>query len=390
VLVVWARLLASPVVAAALVGSMVLAACASTPSSDAPPISARRIVPADEAAADGTFVVGAALAQRGVLAAEEDVVLTALRAAVAYRNAQGGVGGRAVELRVGDTASSILDATRVVNDLADAGADVIFVGCDVDIAATAARVARRNARLAVSSCASDDTFGTDTAGSFAFDFAPLASAHADALVQRLITSGATTAVTVSDLVPYESTGACQRFGSRYRARGGTVVAEVELATDDDPAATAQRIARVGSAAVLVSCLGRAHVAPVLDAVRTARIGTPIVALGGADSPPWPGGRVDGITFVTTASLWPPDPALAPLVAAGATSGPALHTFLALDVLAQAVVRAPDGRAGSVAEVLRTVTFTTAIGAVRFDARQRAQGAPIVFARTTGDRAELVR
>ena len=376
--------------AVAIAAAVVLAACASTPTIDAPAVTAHRVVAPDQAAADGTFVIGAVLAAHGVLAPEESVVLTALRAAVAHQNAGAGIGGRDIELLVGDTASSIVEAARVANQFADAGADVLFVGCDVDIASTVARVARRASRVAVSSCAADDAFGTDTASNVAFSFAPSALGHADALARRLVAGRSTSAVTLSDLVPYESTGACRRFGARYRERGGTVVAEIEIGVAESAATIAARVARVAASSVLVSCLGRAHVGPILEAVRSAGFKSPIVAIGEADAPPWPGGRVDGVTFVTTANLWPADPGLAPLVAAGAVSGPALHTFITIDVLAQAAAAASDARSASIIEKLRGTTFATVIGPLRFDTRQRAVDVPIVFARTAGGGAENSR
>ena len=366
-------------------------ACSADPQAEAPPAgAARRVVPAEVAASDGVFVIGAVLASSGVLAAQETLVLEALRAAVAMQNAAGGIGGYPIDLLVRDTASSIVDAARVANELADAGADVMFVGCDVDVAATAARIARRTQRFAVSSCASDDAFGIETAGSVAFDFAPIRSTLVDALAKRVVASGASTAVTLSNLVPYESTGACQDFAARYRALGGIVLAEVEIVGDEDPAGTADRIARVGSSAVLVSCLDRASVGPVLAAVRDAGSKVPMVAVGGADAPAWPGAQVDGVTFATNASLWPPSPELAVFVAAGATSGPALSTFVVVRVLADAVAAAPDQRAQSLIEVLRSTTFATPAGNLNFDQRQRVQGWPVVFARTRGVSAEQVR
>lgn len=352
--------------------------------------AARRVVSAEVAASNGVFVIGAVLASSGVLAAQETLVLEALRAAVAMQNEAGGIGGHPVSLLVRDTASSVVDAARVANELADAGADVLFVGCDVDVAATAARIARRSERFAVSSCASDDAFAIETASNVSFDFAPMRSALVDALAKRVIASGALTAVTVSNLVPYESTGACQDFAARYRALGGSVIAEVEIDGDDAPAVTADRIARVGSSAVLVSCLDRSIVGPVLAAVRDTGSMVPMVAVGGADAPAWPGAQVDGVTFATNASLWPPAPELAAFVAAGATSGPALSTFVAVRVLADAVAAAPDQHAQSLIKVLRRTKFATPAGNLDFDQRQRVQGWPVVFARTRGESAEQVR
>ena len=375
--------------AVAVVATLALSACSAEPAAEVPAVAARRVIPAEQAANDGTFVIGAVLAQTGVLAPQETVVLDALQRAVAMQNAAGGIGGQPVELLVRDTASSIVDAARVANELADAGADVLFVGCDIDVAATAARIARRTQRFAVSSCASDDGFAVDTASNVAFDFAPSRSVQVDALAKRVVAERAMTAVTVSNLVPYESTGACQDFAARYRALGGTIIAEVEIGTSDDAAATAARIARVGSPAVLVSCLDRASVGPVLAAVRAAGSEVPALAMGGADAPAWPGGQVDGVTFATNAPLWPPSAALAPLVAAGATSGPALSTFIAVRTIADAIAAAPDQSAASVIAVLRATTFATPVGNFHFDERQRVQGWPVVFARTLGAAAQQV-
>lgn len=357
--------------------------CRDAPAPAAPPTSVHRIVAAEEAATDGVLRIGAVLATSGVLADDERPVLDALQAAVRWQNARGGVHGRPVELLVADSESSVLVGARVAAELTAAGADVLLVGCDLDVAATAARVARRATRVAVSPCAADDAFGSDTAGSTAFSLAAPTSVVADMTAQRLLAAGLRRASTVSELVPYESSGACRRFADRFRALGGTVVTDVEVAPADAPGALGDELRRAASTAVFVSCASRGRVGDTIAAIRTARPDTPIIALVGADAPPWPGPSRDGITFATTAPLWPPDAGLAPLVTAGATSGPALQTFLAVEVLAQASAAAgpTTGSAGLLA-ALRVGTFPTAVGPLRFDARQRVVGMPVAFARTT--------
>jgi ABC-type branched-subunit amino acid transport system substrate-binding protein len=362
---------------------LVATSCRDAPAPAAPPTSIRRVVAAEEAAADGVLRLGAVLATSGVLADDERPVLDALQAAITWQNARGGVHGRPVELLVADSGSSVLDGARVAAELTAAGADVLVVGCDLDVAATAARVARRAARVAVSPCAGDDAFGSDTAGSSAFSLAPLTSVVADAVAQRLLAAGLRRASTVSELVPFESSGACRHFATRFRELGGTLVTDVEIAPADAPGALGDELRRAASTAVFVSCASRGRVGDTIVAIRAARPDTPIVALVGADAPPWPGPSREGITFATTAPLWPPDASLAPLVAAGATSGPALRTFLALDVVAQASNAAGPvaGSAGLLA-ALRAGSFPTAVGKLRFDARQRVIGMPVAFARTT--------
>lgn len=372
---------------ALLATAMCLVACTTPEEPPAvQPVVARRIVPADEAANDGTFVLGAALAQTGVLAAEEQPVLDALRAAVDRQNAQGGIAGAPVALRVADTGSSLTTATSAAAELTDGGADALIVGCDVDVASTVARMARRAGRLAVSTCAGDDAFGVDTAGNLGFSFAAPVSSRVDAVVARLAASGATSLVTVSDLVPYESTAACQRVVRAFRANGGTVLAEIEIGPGDTVERVAARAARVGAPSALVSCLGRASTGPVLRALRDAGVGAPITALGAADELPWAGG-VDEVVFASVADPIRPGPDLEPLVAAGARSGPAIVTFVALDVLARAAATAGGAGATAIAEVLRTATFPTPIGALRFDPRQRATGHSLVFVRTVGETIE---
>ncbi len=357
-------------------------------TSEAPPrpaiVAAGRVVPVEEAATDGRYVIGAVLATQGVLAADEAPVIEALRRAVERANAAGGIAGQPIELRVRDSKSSVTTAARVATELADQGVDAFAVGCDVDVASTVGRTARRTGRLAFSTCAADDAFGVDTASAAAFDFAPATSALAGALVERVVANGGGPVVTIADLMPYESTAACQRFSTAYRAGGGAVIADVELAGADSPAIVAARVGRLATPRVVVSCLGRGRIGSVLAALRDVGITAPIVALGGADAPPWPDGVVDGVELVTIADLSRPVDALAPYVAAGARSGPAVLTFVALDVLARAAALAPDTRAESLAAVLRRERFATPIGELRFDARQRATGHTLVVVRTAGD------
>jgi ABC-type branched-subunit amino acid transport system substrate-binding protein len=374
-------------VATAALALVVLGGCsASEPARVESEVVVRRIVPAEEAAADGTFVIGAVLAGTGVLAADEQPVLEALRAAVALRNAQGGIRSQPVELRVADSESSLVTAARATAELAEGGVDLFATGCDVDVASTVARTARRSGRIAFSTCAGDDTFGTETASTSGFTFAPSLQSQVDALVGRALASGATRAVTITELVPYEHAAACRRFVEAYRAKGGTVIAEVELPPGDLRTGVADRIARVAPPQLVVSCLGRADIGPVLRSVRDAGVAATMVALGGADAPPWPEATVEGVVYPTVADLSRPGAVPDALVAAGARSGPAVVTFVALEVLARAAEQAPDLSGASLAAALRRGTFATPIGTLRFDARQRATGHTLVLLRTTADGA----
>lgn len=272
--------------ALAIACALAVAACSEASAPAPATTSVRRPVAPEEAAADGVLRIGAVLATSGALAADEAPVIDALRAAVRRLNDRGGVHGRPVELLEEDTKSTVLDGARAAAALADAGADVLVVGCDVDIAATASRVARRAGRFAVGPCATDDAFGIDTASNAGFAFAPSASAIADAVARRLVDAGVRSVITVSTLLPYESTGACQRVAARLRELGAVVVAEVELAPDDPPGSLEAELRRAASAGAFVSCVGRGDVAAAAAAMRAARPSLPIVAATGADVLPF--------------------------------------------------------------------------------------------------------
>jgi ABC-type branched-subunit amino acid transport system substrate-binding protein len=367
----------------ALVPAVLLGGCsASEPAPAVREVVVHRIVPAEEAAEDGAFVIGAVLAATGALAGDEQPVLDALRAAVALHNERGGIRSQPVELREVDSESSLVTAARVTARLAESGVDLFVMGCDVDVASTVARTARRSGRIAFSTCAGDDTFGTDTASTSGFTFAPSLGAQVDALVGRALSTGATSAVTVAQLVPYEHAAACRRFVEAYRARGGTVIAELELPPGDTGSGVADRIARLAPPQLVVSCLGRATIGPVLRSVREVGIGAAMVALSGADAPPWPEVTVEDVVYATVGDRSRPGAVPEALLDAGARSGPAVVTFVALDVIARAAEEAPDLLGASLADVLRRRSFTTPIGTLRFDDRQRATGHTSVLARTT--------
>jgi ABC-type branched-subunit amino acid transport system substrate-binding protein len=369
-----------------LVVATLVAACSSRAPVGAPGPAPARPVSADEAAADGRLVLGAVLATTGFLAAEESHVLANLRLAVSYRNATDTSGAPAIELRAADSASSITEAVQRTHELVDSGVDIVIVGCDVDVAATAARTARRGSRLAVTTCAIDDAFGSDVAGSLAFSFAPSARARAEALAALLAAQGTPQVVTVAELLPYERATECQLFDAAYRARGGAVVARVEARAVDDVDALVAMLARRPATGALVSCLGRNRVGAVLGSVGSE---TALYALGGADAPPWPSGNRNGVIFATSAPLWPPPSTLVTWSAAGAKSGPALLAFVALEVVTQAYTRAVEPSAEAVASTLRAGGFLTPLGTIDFDDRQRVKSLPVVFARSRGTSAENI-
>jgi ABC-type branched-subunit amino acid transport system substrate-binding protein len=358
---------------ALLVTMAVTTACRDGNTASPPPVTvAGRVETNPDPAPGDPLVIGALFASSGAQAAMDAPVLAAAQAAVTVQRAA----GTAIDMLTADTRSDLATATDGARRLIEAGAAVLLVGCDGDVAVNAAQVASRRGVLVLSPCTSDTTFGPDTAGSLAFTLGPANDAQGNALAEHAVASGQPAAITVAALTSLDATQQCRAFAARYRALGGAVLAEIETNRDDTADAIATQVAKLPAPALIVECDGHERFASLVSALRARRVAAPVLGGVGADGVD---GALVGVGYLTPLAVDRAAPGPTALLRAGAPPiGRALLGAAAVDVLLAAVARAGVTDGPTLATALRAGPVTTTLGSLGVDARQRLNGPPLTF------------
>lgn len=133
--------------------------------------------------AQDPIIIGAAIAQSGVIAPYDEGPAKAMEIAVDEINAKGGVLGRPLKIIYSDTKSDIAYGATAAQDVIDKGAQMVVVTCDYDYGSAAASVADGAGLIAFSTCAGDPKFGPSGIGPNAFTMATGAPGQAVALAE---------------------------------------------------------------------------------------------------------------------------------------------------------------------------------------------------------------
>lgn len=135
------------------------------------------------ASAQDPIIIGAAIAQSGVIAPFDEGPAKAMEIAVEELNAKGGVLGRSLKIIYSDTKSDIAYGATAAQDVIDRGAQMVVVTCDYDYGSAAASIADGAGLIAFSTCAGDPKFGPSGIGPNAFTMATGAPGQAVALAE---------------------------------------------------------------------------------------------------------------------------------------------------------------------------------------------------------------
>ena len=91
--------------------------------------------------AEEPLIIGAAIAQSGVIAPYDDGPAKAMEVAIEQINAKGGLLGKQIKIIYADTKSDIAYGATAAQDVIDKGAQMVVVTCDYDYGSAAASVA---------------------------------------------------------------------------------------------------------------------------------------------------------------------------------------------------------------------------------------------------------
>jgi len=138
---------------------------------------------ASSAQAEDPIVIGAAIAQSGVVAPYDEGPAGGMEIAVDEINAKGGLLGHPLKIVYADTKSDIAYGATAAQQVIDQGAKMVVVTCDYDYGSAAASVAAGANLIAFSTCAGDPKFGPSGIGPNAFTMATGAPGQAVAMAE---------------------------------------------------------------------------------------------------------------------------------------------------------------------------------------------------------------
>jgi branched-chain amino acid transport system substrate-binding protein len=311
-------------------------------------------------AAKKPVVIGWAYDLKGQMAPFDDPALAAARIRIKKINASGGAAGHKFVIKTCDTQNNDpAKAKSCALSLLGAGADIIFVTCDVDYATPVVQEAVKRGKLAIAPCIGTDQMGPKRFGSqgkLAFSFGNVAQDEGSAMAQYAYKRGWKTAglATNTRLVYFKNV--VQAFDKRFRQLGGKVVDRESYATGANNVNTAVSRLNSHKAAVYVTSTAFGELPAFVSGFRSLHNKTPILNSWAGDGTYWntPSPKVTNYYFVTFASVFGDDPSkdvrkmIASLKAAGATPGTGgfLGGADAIDGVSIAIKRAHGSLKGS--------------------------------------------
>ena len=303
-------------------------------------------------------MIGWAFDSKGAMAPFDNPALAAAKLRVNQINARGGVNGRKLQIKTCDTqGNKPAIAKACALKLLGQGANVIFVTCDVDLAAPVVQEAINRGVLAVAPCIGTDQMGPKRfgpKGKLAFSFGNVAQDEGSAMAQYAWGKGWRTASLATDTVIVYFKDVVKAFKVRFQQLGGKIV-DQETYQSLGGNNVQNAVSRLNSkkADVIVTRTAGAFgaLSTLISGLRSLGNNTPVLNSWAGDGTYWlpKSPPVTNYYFVTFASVFGDDPnpavnKLAKQVKAGTggfVTGPA-----AIDGVVAAIKRAHGSTKGA--------------------------------------------
>lgn len=260
------------------------------------------------------IVIGAVIDETNTMKPFDVPALQAAQIEAAKINASGGVDGRKIQFKVyNDQLQPALtrsDALKAVS----AGANVLWVSCDVDFATPAIQVGLHYHLLTIAPCIGTNQMGPQRfgpAGKLAFSFGNAPQSDGAVLARLLMQKGWKSATVVTDKLLTYFVDVCQNFTADFQKMGGKIVSQLSYTTGDHTAAqVGQRAAGSGAAATVLCTTTTPDLSTFVTSLRTLGNAKPIVGPWAIDGGFWEPSSTsisNNIWFSTYASVFGDDP-----------------------------------------------------------------------------------
>jgi branched-chain amino acid transport system substrate-binding protein len=237
--------------------------------------------------ASGPIVIGAAIAQTGLLSAYDVPAFTAFKMEIARVNAAGGIAGRQIKLLTADTKSVIPNGATVAKQLLAEGAKLLVVSCDYDFGSPAAGVAQAAGDVSMSLCAQSPLFGVQGIGDKAY------TVSEDVFTEGVIVASfarkqkhlGKAFLLVDDTLQYNK-GLCDGFKKAFVSLGGKIAGTAHFKGTDASIAPEITQFQASGADTLMLCSIPPGGSSVLRQMAAAGVKVPILSGGGMDGTYW--------------------------------------------------------------------------------------------------------
>ncbi|MHB1509750.1 MAG: ABC transporter substrate-binding protein [Acidimicrobiales bacterium] len=266
------------------------------------------------AAKKSPIIIGAVIDESNFMKSFDVPALDAAKIEANKINSSGGVDGRKIEFKVyNDQLQPSLtrsDALQAVS----AGASVLWVTCDVDLATPAIEVGLQHGLLTVSPCIGTNDMGPSRFGSegkLAFSFGNSPTSDGAVLARLLMQKKWKTATVVTDNSLTYFVDVCKYFTSDYVKMGGHIVSQLSFtAGDHTSGVVGDRAASSGASATVLCTTTTPDLPTFVTALRTAGDKKPIVGPWSIDGGFWEPSNPkisNNIWFSSYASVFGDDP-----------------------------------------------------------------------------------
>ena len=301
------------------------------------------------------IIIGAAMDLTANMAPYDTPALYAVQLAATKINAQGGIGGRRLQVNVCN--HQLKNQKTCALQLIQQGAVIGMVTCDVEYAAPAVQEFINKRMLTLAPCIGTDQMGPKRVGPngrLAFTFGNIAQDEAAAMAEYAYGRGWRRAVIVKDNLLAYFQNVADLFKARFTELGGTVVQEEGFSSFSNTIQNAISKVAPTNADVIAFPTAFDGLAPFVGGLRALGNNTPIINSWGGDGNYWwpQNPPVRNYYYVTYGSIYGDDPKSAvnrlvrEVTAINKGETPATGSFIPGADLVDALVAAIKGAKGS--------------------------------------------
>lgn len=229
-------------------------------------------------------MIGAAIGKTGYMA-PYDANIAAVEQLVKEVNARGGIDGHPVRVIQADTHSDPQQAVVAVQEVIEAGADVLIFSGEALTAAAGSPLAEEHDKLNLS-IANEPGYGPPTTGRLSFSSNSSILGEASGGAPFLYRKGVRHPFLFRDTSLIYGKVYCSAFEQTWEWLGGTIAGSVDFENDDESVASQVSELRGSDADAVVMCSYPPGGAAAIKQIRAAGIDIPILAPSAFDGTFW--------------------------------------------------------------------------------------------------------
>ncbi|MCS5721740.1 ABC transporter substrate-binding protein [Herbiconiux sp. CPCC 203407] len=234
----------------------------------------------------GGLTIGVVMAETGFMSPFDIPALNTIKMEVDAVNEAGGIDGAPIELNIVDTGSDLDQYASAAQEVIDAGADVIVVTCDYDVASPASLVAEAAGILNIAPCVGDTIYGPAGGLELGFSMGNGTPGESSVMAEFAVDEGWKNAVFLTDTSIKYTVGQCDVAQKRFEELGGTTVGTYDYVQGESIVETVSQITAGTAPDVVFNCGYSPGGAQAAKDLRDNGVTAPIVSGFGMDGTFW--------------------------------------------------------------------------------------------------------